>query len=252
MPGGVDGGEQVPPLPWQVQLQGGQLSPAAHAGHAQAHPPPPLPPPEESCWQTPERHGWPVMHATPSAYQWHASAVSAVHEVESLNAEHGSDGALPASEATTPASDAPPPPPVQLQGGQAWPAAHGGQVQLVTPPEPPLEEPPPDETVPEPEQPQLHGGQLAPAGHAGHAQAQVPSSTQPASVAGPGPGAQSHAHGGQLSPAAQGAHAQVQVPPEPEPPPEQSHSIGGHAPPAGQYSGLTQPQLPSPPERAWQ
>jgi hypothetical protein len=67
------------------------------------------------------------MHATPSAYHLQASAVSAVHDGESVNAEQGSAGALPPSDVTTPAS-AFPPPPLQLQGGHDSPAAHAGQV----------------------------------------------------------------------------------------------------------------------------
>ena len=140
-----------------------------------------------------------------------------------------------------PASTVPVPPPLlHVHGGHAWPSTHVGQLQtlVVGLPSPLL---PPLETVPDPTQPQLQEGQFWPGAQAGHAQAQVPLSTQPASVGLP----QVQSQGGQVSPGRHEAHAQVQVPP-PLPPPEQSHSIGGQVVPAGQYAGLTHAQpLPS-------
>lgn len=240
--GGAGGGAHEPPLPSQLHEHGGQLWPATQVGQAQAQPPPP-PPEEPPCWHTPERQVCPGLHGMPSAYQLQELAVSAPQLASSVWDEQGSVGALPAS-------SAPPPPPPQSQGGQAWPGAQSGQTQLVAEPpeEPPPVEPPPLATPPAATQSQEQGGHDAPGSHAGHAQAQVPSSTQPASSV---PGSHSQAQGGHDWPGIHAGHAQLQVPP-PLPPPEQSHSIGGQAVPAGQKSGLTQAQAPSPVARAWQ
>ena len=83
-PNGV-GGE----LGQQLQLQGGQVSPARQAGQAQAQPPPPdpLPPSEVTTGcifaQTPVGQGV-VKQAIPSDVHPHWSAVSATHDFASV------------------------------------------------------------------------------------------------------------------------------------------------------------------------
>jgi hypothetical protein len=73
----------------QLQVHGGQVSPGAQAGQAQAQPPPPeeLPPSTVEtggAWlQMPVGHGV-VTHSMLSEVQLHASVVSAVHEVASV------------------------------------------------------------------------------------------------------------------------------------------------------------------------
>ena len=73
----------------QLQLQGGQVVPAEHAGQAQPQPPTPEPvPPSEVTTggivaQTPLGQGV-VKHAIPRAVQPHWSAVSARHDFASV------------------------------------------------------------------------------------------------------------------------------------------------------------------------
>jgi hypothetical protein len=230
-PDGGAGGVQTPGVFSQLHEHGGQGSPDTQAGHAQAQPPPLPPPDEPPRWHTPERQVCPTWQGTPSPNHWQEFAVSAVQLTPSVCRAHASTG-VPASSP-------------HEQGGHVWPGAQSGQAQVVveprpSPPLPPLDTPPPAT------HPQLHAGHVCPASHGGQAHAQVPLSTQPAS----GPvGVQSHAQGGHDSPGAHEGQAQVQLPPPP--PPEQSHSIGGQAAPAGQNAGLTQPQ-PVPATRVWQ
>ena len=191
--GGGGGGVQVGPVPPQSQVHGGQFIVAgSHPGQPQAQPPPlPVPPSGggfvDGDWHTPDVHGWPTMHGTPSAYHWHWSAVSALHDAESVCCEHGS---VPlGAGAAVGAGTAPPEPQSHVHGGQVVPAGQAGQPHVQVPP---LMQPPPDGGP----QSHLHGGQLSPGAHAGQAQVQVPPPVPPP--------VQSHSGGGQGTP---GGHA---------------------------------------------
>jgi len=261
-------------VPWgggagqQLQAQGGQVSPAAQAGQAQAHPPPE---PASTggaafAWaHDPVGHGV-VMHSMLSEVQPHASTMSAVQEVTSVWAVQGSAGGVAR----------------QPHGAHAAPIGQAGQPQTAPGADPELPELPelltdPD-ALPVPEEgavvvvvapllhEQLHAGQASPAGHAGQLQVQVPD-PPPAPVAPPLPVAppepvllpvvlpqppdwpQAQSQGGQTSPGRQAGQSQVQAPPPPAPPPSatggggQSHCTGGQLPLAGQASGCTQRQL---------
>ena len=253
-PAGVGAGQQL-------HAQGGQVSPGAQAGQAQAHPPPePLPAstgvPDVCCAQVPVGHGV-VMHSMLSEVQPQASEVSAVQEVTSVCAVQGSAGCVVP----------------QPHGAQAAPAGQAGQPQtipgaepvlpvLVTAPEVP---PAPEEAVVVVVvlpllQAQLQAGHASPAGHSGQLQMQVPG-PPPAPVEPPLPvepvepplqpppgWPQAQSQTGQTSPAGHGGQSQVQVPPPPALPPSvpcvggQSHCTGGQLPFAGQASGCTQRQ----------
>ena len=84
IPTGV-GGE----LGQQLQLQGGQVAPAGHAGQAQPQPPPPEPTPPSDVTtgcifaQTPLGQGV-VKQAIPREVHPHWSAVSATHDFASV------------------------------------------------------------------------------------------------------------------------------------------------------------------------
>jgi hypothetical protein len=241
----------------QSQAQGGQVSPGAHAGQAQAQPPEPLPAstgvPAIRCAHVPVGQGV-VMHSMLSEVQPHASVVSAVQEVTSVCAAQGSAGGVVP----------------QPHGAQAAPVGQAGQPQTAPGAEPPLpvlltvpDAPPvPDEevvvVVPLPHA-QLHAGHASPAGHAGQLQVQVPGPppvpvapplpVEPVPPPHPPPGwPQAQAQTGQTSPARQGGQSQVQVPPPPALPPSaacgggQSHCTGGQLPFAGQANGCTQKQ----------
>ena len=243
----------------QLQAQGGQVSPGAQAGQAQAHPPPePLPASTGGtglvCAHVPVGHGV-VMHSMLSEVQPHASAVSAVQEVTSVYAVQGlAGGVVP-----------------QPHGAQAAPTGQAGQPQTVPGAEPVLVTVP--DAPPAPEEvvvvvvvvapllhAQLQAGHASPAGHSGQLQVQVPGPppvpvapplpvAPPVPLPQPPPGSpQAQSQTGQTSPAGQGGQSQVQVPPPPALPPSiacgggQSHCTGGQLPFAGQASGCTQRQ----------
>jgi len=246
----------------QSHAQGGQVSPGAQAGQAQAQPPP-APPSTGGTgvvWaHVPVGQGV-VMHSMLSEVQPHASAVSAVQEVTSVCAAQGSAGGVVP----------------QPQGAQAAPAGQAGQPQTAPGAEPllpvlltvPDAPPVPDEgvvvvVVAPPPHAQLHAGHASPAGHAGQLQVQVPGAPPvpvppPLPVTPPPPVVpvlpqppgwpQAQSQTGQTSPARQGGQSQVQVPPPPALPPSaacgggQSHCTGGQLPLAGQANGCTQKQ----------
>lgn len=83
----VGGG--APAVGQQLQAQGGQVSPDRQAG--QAHPQPPVPPPETGFIWTQEPMGGQgaVTQAIASSTQPHASAESAAHDEESVCVAHG-------------------------------------------------------------------------------------------------------------------------------------------------------------------
>jgi hypothetical protein len=254
----------------QLQEQGGQVSPGAQAGQAQAQPPPPLPGTGLVCEQTPVWQGV-VTQAIPSWTQPHASAVSAVHDVASVNLAHGSAGtgfgagglipqpqgahAAPAGQAGQPQTEASAAP---VEGGLSIVVFTGWAVPLPVVPEGATP------TAPWP-QPHAQGGQFGPV-QAGQAQAHVPEPLPPPQVPPPEPPLpppllQSHAQGGQAWPGPQAGQVHVQVPPPVEPPPvppveppppEQSHCTAGQSAPAGQTSGWTQVHPPPETSRAWQ
>ncbi len=97
----------------QSHVQAGQLAPAGQAGHAQAQPPPPVPP--STGWlirtQVPEGQGV-VKQAIASCTQAHESALSPAHDVASVWAAQGSGGA------------------VQSHGAHAVPAGQAGQLHV--------------------------------------------------------------------------------------------------------------------------
>jgi hypothetical protein len=226
IPTGVGGG-----VGQQLQLHGGQVSPAGQAGQAQAQPPPPEPlPPSEittGCILAHMPLGQGVVkQAMVIAVQPHASAVSAAHDLASVYAVQGSGGGD-----------------VQSQGAQAVLAGQAGHSQIgmavpdvaVVPgdavPVPPVAVPVvlPAGTVIVVVAPLLHAqlqaGQAVPAGHAGQLQVQVPG-TPPVPEVPP-----------------------VLVPhPPPVPPPPVPHwqSQRGHASP-GPHAGQPQVQVPPPP-----
>ncbi len=220
--GGEFGGTQPPDGSVQLHWHGGQVVPGAQLGQAQPHPC------GTALWHTPETHGCPAAHGTPSAYHWHFSVGSPAQELWSVNWLHGSD----------PFGAGAPVPPL----GAVPPPALGVPVVV----------PSGAGTAPPVPQPHAQGAQVWPGAQVGHAQVQVPLSTQPLPV--PPFGSHLQSQGGHASPGAQAGHAQVQVPPPPppEPPPEQSHSGGGHFPPAGQTSGVTQPHGPPFASSGWQ
>jgi len=242
----------------QLHAQGGQVSPGAQAGQAQAQPPPePLPASTGgtgfACAHVPVGQGV-VMHSMLSEVQPHASAVSALQEAASVWAVQGSAGGVVP----------------QPHGAQAAPAGQAGQPQTVPGAEPvspllltvPGAPPVPEEgvvvvVVAPLLHAQLQAGHASPAGHAGQLQVQVPGPPpvpaspppplppvpvpQPPPV--PSPQAQSQA--GQDAPAGQAGQSHVQVPPPPPPVAGggQSHWTGGQGPLAGQKKGCTQRQL---------
>jgi hypothetical protein len=251
----------VPEGAWagqQSHAQGGQVSPGAQAGQAQAQPPPAPPSTGGTgvvCAHVPVGQGV-VMHSMLSEVQPHASVVSAVQEVTSVWAVQGSAGGVVP----------------QPQGAQAAPSGQAGQPQTapVAEPLPPVsltvpDAPPvPDEgmvvvvVAPWPHA-QLHAGHASPAGHAGQLQVQVPGPppvpvapplpVEPVPPLQPPPGwPQAQSQTGQTSPARQGGQSQVQVPPPLALPPSvacgggQSHCTGGQLPFAGQATGCTQKQ----------
>jgi hypothetical protein len=187
----------------QLQAQGGQLWPAAQAGQAQAHPPPPLPGTGLVWVQTPVGQGV-VTQAMPSSTQPQASAVSARHAPWSVKAAQGSAGTGAGGSGGV----------AQSHGGQALPAGQAGQVQavlgvgagaeptvvVVTGSAVPLPVVPAPVTPTAPLlQPQEHGGQFGPV-QTGQAHVQVPGLPQvpPPEPPVPPPPSQLQEHGGQV------------------------------------------------------
>jgi predicted small lipoprotein YifL len=123
----------------QLQVQGGQVVFAAHAGQAHAQPPPllPVPPPASDGglirMHDPDGHGV-VKQAMPSWTQVQASAESDVHEAASVCAVQGSAGGV-----------------AQSQGAQAAPSGQAGQTHtrgaLAVPEDPPTASAAPPPTV---------------------------------------------------------------------------------------------------------
>jgi hypothetical protein len=234
----------------QLQAHGGQASPGAQAGQAQAHPPPPGSIPastgEPGCIRAhdPVAQGA-VTHSMLSEVQPQASAVSAAQEVTSVCAKQGSGAGV-----------AP-----QPHGAQEVPAGQAGQPQT-EPGAEPLPVPVPAPAVGAvivvvvpllQEQLQAAPAQSAPAGHSGQLQVQVPE-PPPVPVAPPVPVPQppppapppvppvphAQSHFAQGWPGAQAGQPQVQVPPPPASAGAgsgQSHWTAGHGPLAGQATG---------------
>jgi hypothetical protein len=224
----------------QLQVHGGQVSPGAQAGQAQAQPPPePLPASTGGtslcCAHDPVGHGV-VMHSMLSEVQPQASAVSASQDATSVCAVHGSAGGVVP----------------QPQGAHAAPVGQAGQPQTIPGAESVLPVAAP-EAPPVPEEgvvvvvvapllhEQLHAGQGSPAGQLGQLQMQVPGPppvpvapplpvvpplpAPPVVLSQPPPGwPQAQSQAGQEAPAGQAGQSQVQVPPPPAPP---SAAAGG-------------------------
>jgi len=200
--------------PQHSQAQGGQLCPAAQAGHAH----PQLPPGTGRIWTHDPLGQGVVTHTTPSSIQLHALALSAMQLVTSPWLAHGS-----AAASRGPAPEAPlltptlPVPQAQSQGAQLAPAGQDGhahvQVPLAVTPAPVT--PPPQ--APLPLQSQVQGGQAWPGAHTGQSQVQVPAPP--------------------LLPVAGF---------------EQSHWTAGQSAFSGQTIGCTQVQPPPEASRVWQ
>jgi hypothetical protein len=217
----------------QLQLQGGQVAPAGQAGQAQAQPPPAKLPPSMvtagcSCAHEPVGHGV-VKHSMVSAVQLHSLAASAVQDLASVYAVHGSGGVEPhphgaqaafAGQAGQPQTatggEADPVPVLVVVGGLFTTLPLPGTVIVVVAPL--LHE-------------QLHAGQASPAGHSGQLQVQVP---VPPPVPAPLP----------VEPPAPVPHPPPVEPPVPPPEPHWQ-SQGGQASP-GRHAGQPQVQVPPP------
>jgi hypothetical protein len=77
----------LPPLPPQSQTHGGHGRSGAHAGQAQAQPPP-----DEADWHTPVAHVCPSLHGLPKLNHSHCAIWEERQLASSANCAQGSDG----------------------------------------------------------------------------------------------------------------------------------------------------------------